>query len=122
MLIVADSYLWVQIALLNSLSLASIMITLWYMPLESKKANVFEALNDGTILVLTYHLWCFTDIVKEPETRHELGFMFIAVCLSNIVTHLVFMLYETGIRIKLVCKRQSNRRKSKRLVADKLDA
>ena len=62
-LIFAKDYLWVQVALLNFMALSSMMITVWYLPYDSKKANFFEAFNDCTMLVLTYHAWCFTDFV-----------------------------------------------------------
>ena len=70
-LLVGESeFLWVQIALLNFSTLASLMYVLWYMPLESTRANLFEVFNDVTLLLLTYLLWCFTDLIAEPETRN----------------------------------------------------
>ena len=83
------------------------------MILESKKANVLQALNDCTLLILTYNLWCFTDIVWEPETRERLGYVYVAFCLSNISVHLVIMLSESFYRIKLSFKRCINRKKAK---------
>ena len=62
-LIFAKDYLWVQVGLLNFMALSSMMITVWYLPYDSKKANFFEAFNDCTMLVITYHAWCFTDFV-----------------------------------------------------------
>ena len=90
------------------------MVTLWYMPFETMKANLMEVMNDYTILALTYHLWCFTDIVWKPETRHELGFVFIGIVFTNIFVHIVFMLRETCIRAKLICKRRLNRKKAEK--------
>ena len=97
----AHEYLWVQVALLNFTALTTAIFTLWYMPMESRVANLFEIFNDCTLLLLTYHLWCFTDIVGEPETRYELGYVFIGVSLGNISVHLVFMLLAIIIRAKL---------------------
>ena len=96
----ASEYLWVQLALLNFSTMASLMYVLWYMPLESMKANLFEVFNDVTSLLLTYLLWCFTDWIKEPETRHELGFYFIVVCLGNVALHLLTMVYESLCGVK----------------------
>ena len=62
-LVVANAYLWVQVATLNFIALASIMFILWFKPMETKKANMTEVFNDYTLLVLTYFLWCFTDII-----------------------------------------------------------
>ena len=69
-LIVANEYLWVQVATLNFLALASIIYVLWFRPMESRQANLIEVFNDYTLLLLTYLLWCFTDIIGEPETRY----------------------------------------------------
>ena len=103
-LVLAREYLWVQVALLNFTALTTATFTLWYMPMQSKMANLFEFFNDCTLLLLTYHLWCFTDIVGEPETRYELGYVFTGVSLGNVSVHLVTMLLETFIRAKLALK------------------
>ena len=66
----AGSYLWVQIAMLNSMALTSIMYIMWFMPFENKSMNYIEVMNEVTLLLLTYSLWCFTDFVQEAETRH----------------------------------------------------
>ena len=68
------------------------------MPMESRVANLFEFFNDCTLLLLTYHLWCFTDIVGEPETRYQLGYIFIGVSLGNICVHFVAMVIVTFTR------------------------
>ena len=88
---------------LNFTALASVSITLWFMPLDSLKANILEVYNDCTLLALTYLLWCFTDMVRESETSYELGYYFIAVCLGNIAVHMVIMLGESGKKAKLSC-------------------
>ena len=105
-LIFANSYLWVQVSLLNAMAIATIIFTLWFMPLDSKGANYIEVLNEVTLLLLTYHLWCFTDFVGEPETRNYLGFAFIATTQSNILVHLILMIIETVHHLKLRCKRR----------------
>ena len=76
------------------------------MPLESRQANLFEFFNDCTLLVLTYHLWCFTDIVGEAETRYLLGFCFIGASLGNIVVHLSFMIAYTIGQTRLFFKKR----------------
>ena len=90
------------------------MFILWYMPLESRQANLYEVINDCTLLLLTYHLWLFTDVVGEPETRHLLGFAFMAVCLGNVGIHLVTMIVTTGITVKLSCRKRIWRNRIKK--------
>ena len=114
LLIAAKDYIWVQVAALNFMALGSLMYTLWLMPFDSMKANLFEVFNDSTLLVLTYHLWCFTDMIQEAETRNELGFIFIAVSLSNIALHLVALIIEN---IK-TCIASVRRRQHERLLKE----
>ena len=118
-LVAANGYLWVQVALLTLMATATVIYTLWYMPLDSRKANLVEVLNECTLLLLTYHLWCFADIVGEPDTRHQLGFFFIATTQGNIAIHLVLMIIETIHQLKLRIRRCLNRRKSRKNVAKK---
>ena len=87
------------------------MYVLWYMPLESTRANLFEVFNDVTLLLLTYLLWCFTDLIAEPETRNELGFVFIAIALGNVALHLITMVLESLCGIKEKCKQRIARKK-----------
>ena len=105
-LVLASEYLWVQVAALNFTTLATVSFTLWYMPLDSRQANLFDFFNDCTLLLLTYPLWCFTDIVWEAETRYLLGFYFIGACLGNVVVHLSFMIAYTFGQIKLFFKKR----------------
>ena len=112
-LIVANEFLWVQVALMNFTALASVSFTLWYMPMETKQANLFDAFNDCTLLLLTYLLWCFSDIVGEAETRYDLGYWFIGINFGNIAVHIIFMIAATILSAKLFVKRCKNRRNAK---------
>ena len=78
-------------------------------------ANIVETINDWTLLALTYMLWCFTDMVGEPETRYDIGYAYIIMSLANIVLQLITMIYESSMRVKLSCKRCINRRKASKL-------
>ena len=71
---------------------------------------MLEVMNDCTILLLTYHLWCFTDMVGDPEVRYELGYIFIAASLGNIAIHLCFMFCASIFRMRLACKRRKLRK------------
>ena len=113
-LVLASEYLWVQVAALNFTTLATVSFTLWYMPLDSRQANLFDFFNDCTLLVLTYHLWCFTDIVGEAETRYLLGFSFIGASLGNVAVHISFMVAFTIGQIMLYFKKRKYRRNAER--------
>ena len=76
-------------------------------PLDSLKANLLEIFNDVTLLFLIYLLWSFTDMIVKPESCHEFGFFFIGVSLGNIGVHLLLMLVQSIVGIRLKCKRYS---------------
>ena len=112
-LIFANEFLWFQIALLNFMALASLIYTVWFMPFDSKQSSLVEAFDDCTVLLITYILWSFAHIVREPETTNDLGYVFIAIIFGNILLHLVLMLLQLGKHVKLSIKKYCNRRNVK---------
>lgn len=106
-------------ASLNAMALGSMIFTAWYMSFESRKANKFEVFNDGTTLVITYHLWCFTDFLDEPETRSLLGWSLIGVLVANIATHLVSMIVSQYYIAKVSCRRRKARKQAQRAAKER---
>ena len=51
-----------------------------------KDANWFELSHEIVILLIMYHVFCFTDFVPDPEIRYLVGWSVIVVT----VTHLIF--------------------------------
>ena len=101
--------------MLNIITVLSIMLMLNF-PLDSLKANLLEIFNDATLLFLIYLLWSFTDMIKEPESRHELGFFFIGVSLGNIGVQLVLMLIQSIVDVRLKCKNYISKKNAKKTV------
>ena len=101
------SVFWVQVASLNFMALGIIIFVMWSRPLETKQLNFFETFNECTLLVMTYHLWCFSDFVKEPETRNKLGFVFISVSLGNIAVHLITIMISAIKKCRTSCRRRA---------------
>ena len=115
--LVMREYFWVQLASINFVALGAVIFIMWARPLETRQANISETFNDCTLLVITYHLWCFTDIIPKPETRNYLGFTFIGTSLGNIVIHLISMLLSSLARAKLECKRRRLIREARKKAA-----
>ena len=65
-----------------------------------------ETFNEGTILMLTYFLFCFTNFVPEPETRNDLGNFYNAVTFSNIGVHMFIMLKGSYLSARLICRKR----------------
>lgn len=66
-------------------------------PLESRFATGMEVMNECTVLMQTYLLICFTDVVTEQRIRYNIGTFYIAVSLMNISVHLLILI---GVTLK----------------------
>ena len=55
-------------------------------------------------------------MIKEPESRHELGFFFIGVSLGNIGVQLVLMLIQSIVDVRLKCKNYISKKNAKKTV------
>ena len=98
--------LWAQLAIQIMVSVFMIIYLMWYKPLESPFALRIEVMNECTVIVQTYGLFCFTDFVPAPETRIEIAYVYMGVCLANILVHLTLLLLATGHKLKLMCKKK----------------
>ena len=70
LVVISPNFVWLQVALLNFTCLISAIFTLWYMPLDGRRANLFSAFDDVCLLLLTYLLWSFTDNERNLELRN----------------------------------------------------
>ena len=98
--------LWAQLAIQTMVSVFMIIYLMWYKPMESPFANRMEVMNESTFLVLSYGQMCFTDFVPGPETRTDIGSVYMLVSLAHILVHLIFLLLATGHKLKLMCKKK----------------
>ena len=69
-------------------------------PLESRFTTKIEVMNECTILLQTYLLLCFRDIIVDEETQYNVGFYYILISLINISIHIFLLLGDTLINIK----------------------
>ena len=59
-------------------------------PFDGNLLNRVVVLEELTIIVLTYHILCFTDLMHDLELKHDLGFSFIAVVMSIMIVYHFF--------------------------------
>ena len=64
-----------------------------------------EVMNECTSLLLSYKLFCFTDLVPNPEDRNQIGYYYMGIVLTNIAVHLVMLAWDIVLKCKLVCKK-----------------
>lgn len=55
--------------------------------------NKLEMFNETCILIVSYHLFLFTDFVINAEIRYALGWSLIGVTLSNISINMLVILF-----------------------------
>lgn len=84
-------FFWGQVALQLMTCTVMIIILQWSNLLDSKFATNMETFNEVITLFILYHLMCFSDFVPEPETRAEMGRVFIGIMCFYCIVHLYFM-------------------------------
>ena len=85
-------------------------------PLESNFARRIEVMNEFTLIIMSYCLFCFTDYVKIVEVRYKIGYAYMAASLANISTHVIFLLRDSCYKLSLIVKRWLYRRNKKNVV------
>lgn len=81
-------YMWVQFT-----GSAICCYVAYKQPFTSKAKNVATLVEEMTIIVLVYHILCFTQWVVDPSARHNLGFSFV-----TIVTSILFIFHFVGLK------------------------
>ena len=66
------------------------LLQLW--PLSTPGAVLLEVFNEATIVVLTYHMICFTDFVPDANTRYPVGYSYIAFASASLLIHILIMM------------------------------
>ena len=77
-----------------------------------------EIMNEFTIIILCYLLFCFTEFVPDPSIRYQIGVVYNVVVLINIAIHTVMLVWDFLANCKLYCKKQTLKKKAAKLVQD----
>jgi len=64
---------WAQICMYQMVTMVQLAHLVDYMPMESKFQNYIEILNDGFVLLSSYSLFLFTDLVPDVAVRYSIG-------------------------------------------------
>ena len=57
-------------------------------PNKNRLSNTVEIINEGFILVFTYHMYTFTDWVPQVEIRKYIGYALIVLAVINLVLNI----------------------------------
>jgi len=76
--------------------------TAYVLPYKSMTQNYQEILNEITVLVAAYHLFCFTEWIFDYHRRFELGWSLIGIIILNVIINVVIVCF---VVLKSVCKK-----------------
>jgi hypothetical protein len=65
-----------------------IMVVGLMSPYSLRSANAMELFNESCVLLINYHLICFTDFLKDLRNRDQVGFSLIVLTILNIAVNL----------------------------------
>ena len=71
--IVLKDYVYWQIFMMIQLQMMVLVHLFNYFPMNSRSLNMMECLNEFFVLVYSYFLFLFTDLVANIETRYYIG-------------------------------------------------
>ena len=92
-----DQTVWWQLAIKTALVATSTIIVGQIEPFDAPQLNNQEFFNEVIIMIVLYHIFCFTPFVSDTETQYQVGYSIIFfVCLHFYVNfHLIYkMLYR----------------------------
>lgn len=130
LIIFASNYGYAQIQLQCFTNQFFVIAVGTFTPFRTAVYRRMEYMNQVSIMICTYHYFCMTDFVPDPETRYTVGtWLIIASCL-NIVINLAVLVCTTSLslfrKLRLNCKRKvliikaNRKRKERKEARDKL--
>jgi hypothetical protein len=91
-------------------------VTTWK-PMESKRLNRLEVLNEIGLILMTDQLFMVSEIVKEPETRFKNGWVHVGTLILLLVLNLGDFFVNIVIKPSIdSCKKKREERRRKALI------
>jgi len=73
-------------------------------PFERHSQYVIETINEVTVIMIIYHVFCFTEFVPDPKTRHTVGWSLIVTITCNLLINVFLIIKELVSDILQKCK------------------
>ena len=90
-LVVFHDKAWLQFFIILHLSFANLLFCLQFDAYFFKLNRRVEAFNEVCIVILTYHMMYFSDLVDNPEVRYYVGWSFIGLVCFNLAVNLLLV-------------------------------
>ena len=81
---------------MNFTTLTSIIIVGTQEPFAEKVKKSLDLFNEFIVLVINYHLLCFTDFLSDPDMREYVGYSMIVVTSVFLAINIGFALVRMG--------------------------
>lgn len=109
-----DALPFIQAALNIVISMIILCYMIIVLPIKNRKTFIFEIYNEFTLLVLSYFLMLYADIITDIELRYNLGWFVIGITLLNLTVNYASMVFSLLKQtIKFVKKQKKNCKKKK---------
>lgn len=89
-----------QIQTLMVLNSLYIMFYAGQLPHWEKKRGKLECFNEFMIIVMSYHMICFSEFNLEVDSRFVMGYSFIAFVLLIILVNLIYMIHDSVLKYR----------------------
>lgn len=80
--------------------------TAYVLPYKQTIQNYQEVINEVTVLISAYHLFCFTEWIYDFERRFELGWSLIFTILLNVLVNLTILCFYVCNSLYLKLRRK----------------
>lgn len=100
----AVNHLWLQFEILFNSSLFALIIVGNIRPFDSVFKQRLEYVNECSLIIILYHMVCFSDIVPSAWTRNNAGISCFFFTLAAIAINLVILFDSLIYTIKLHIK------------------
>ena len=106
---------WLQVMLCMYLTQAYTMFSMYNCLYEERIRNITSNINEVIILLTIYHLFCFTDFVKDVSTRDYVGQTMVGLTFANMSFNLIPIVFSSFkivlTKLKQAYERIDNKRK-----------
>ena len=114
------TYPWAQLMFVMYLNQFYMMFTTYFRIFEERRSQVISNINEIITLLTVYHLFCFTDIVPNGETRAlAVGRSMMGITFFNLLVNLGPIIPDILIHSKHSAKKKHLRYKKYKAIRDK---
>ena len=118
-LIYFPKYFIVQQFTLIMLGVATVILIGLKRPFKTKSRNRIELLEEVNIIVISYHLFCFTEWLPDKKIQHTIGYSIITLIVGQV---LIFVIIHAVMSIRSQIKACRNKFLIKKAAKGKLQS